>query len=468
MKREKKRILILLVTILSGFVIQILYMSYFQIFMAEGIKENAYNKRLWLNEEKVVRGSIYDSEGRLLAYSENIDGVTERKYMYDRLYSHIIGYSSREYGKSGIEKSWNSYLIGANEKSPVSELIELINPGGVGNNIYLTINTNLQAQAYEALSGKKGSIIIMSPKTGEILAMVSLPDFNVNNLSKDWQSISEDSGSPLFNRATQGLYPPGSVFKIVTATALLRDSKETDTFICEGKIVFDGKEFRDYDGKSHGKLDLTEAFAVSCNTYFTMKAVELGQAKLLPVAKEYYFNRKFDFDLETSRSEFPETNLSTTELAAAGIGQGKVLATPLNIAMMVSAIANDGKMIKPVIVKEVTSPENKKIYNYKETELDIIGDSEENTMLKDMMRDVVKSGTGVNAGISGIAVAGKTGTAENQSGKNHAWFAGFAPADDPKVTVVVILEEEGSTGGAAAAPIAGKMIRYAFDVLGTP
>lgn len=463
MNLEKKRILILLVSLCAGFALLIGYLSYFQIFRAEAVRQNSYNKRLWINEDKILRGSVTDRDGNLLAYSEASDGIARRIYKYDRLYSHVIGYSLKEYGKSGLERSYNSYLVGANEKTAVNELINLINPTGVGNNLKLTIDHSLQAKARELLSGKKGSIVAMDPKTGEILAMVSLPDFNVNTLIQEWSTVSEDTNSPLFNRATQGLYPPGSVFKIATAIGILRASNQDDLYNCTGTVVIDGKEFSDFDKKGHGELSLGEAFAKSCNTYFATRALEIGHSELLKIAVELGFNEKLDIGLESSSPVFPMDSKGDTDLAASGIGQGRILATPLTMLTIISGIANDGSMMEPYIVSEVTSPEGKLIKSHEKTLIREIGDIMEITKLKDMLREVVKTGTGRNASIKNVAVAGKTGTAENPSGMNHAWFAGFAPFEDPRIAVVVILEEEGSSGGRSAAPIARDIMIHALN-----
>lgn len=463
MNLEKKRILILLASLCAGFALLIGYLSYFQIFRAEAVRQNSYNKRLWINEDKILRGSIIDRDGNLLAYSEASDGIAKRIYKYDRLYSHVIGYSLKEYGKSGLERSYNSYLVGANENTAINELINLINPTGVGNNLKLTVDHSLQAKARELLSGKKGSILAMDPKTGEILAMVSLPDFNVNTLIQEWSTVSEDTNSPLFNRATQGLYPPGSVFKIITAIGIMRASSQDDLYNCTGTVVIDGKEFSDYDKKGHGELSLAEAFAKSCNTYFATKALEIGQSELLKIAVELGFNEKLDIGLESSTPIFPMDSKGDTDLAASGIGQGRILATPLNMLAIISGIANDGAMMEPYLVSEVSSPEGKLIKSHEQTLTREIGDITEMTGLKEMLREVVKTGTGRNASIKNVAVAGKTGTAENPSGKNHAWFAGFTPFEDPKIAVVVILEEEGSSGGSTAAPIARDIMIHALN-----
>ncbi|MEY8416391.1 penicillin-binding transpeptidase domain-containing protein [Tissierella praeacuta] len=464
MNKENKRIVVVLTGLCLMFISLIVYISYFQIFEAEAIKNNSYNKRLWINEESILRGSIYDRNGRTLAYSEKIDDTYKRYYIYGRLYSHIIGYSYREYGKSGLELQYNNTLLNINENAAINEIKNIVAPTTEGNSIKLTIDHELQAKARTLLKGKKGSIVAMNPSTGEIYAMVSLPDFDVANLKADWKAITESPDSPLINRATQGLYPPGSTFKLITTIAVLNTANLEEYYNCTGSTNINGYVFKDYQGKAHGNIDLRQALIKSCNTYFTTKSIEIGKDRIGNTAERFMINNNIPFDLPIKSSQFPfKENLDKTDIAAAAIGQGKVLVTPLNMALIVSGIANEGQIVKPILVKEIIS-KNNKILKKNTTEVLSQGtDSITANKLKDMMVDVVKSGTGKNARIKNIKVAGKTGTAENSSGKSHAWFVGFAPADEPKIAIAVILEEEGSTGGKSAAPIARDIMIHAIN-----
>ncbi|MBU5257035.1 peptidoglycan D,D-transpeptidase FtsI family protein [Tissierella praeacuta] len=464
MNKENKRIVVVLIGLCLMFISLIIYISYFQIFEAEAIKNNSYNKRLWINEESILRGSIYDRNGKTLAYSEKIDDTYKRYYIYGRLYSHIIGYSYREYGKSGLELQYNNTLLNINENAAINEIKNIVAPTTEGNSIKLTIDHELQAKARTLLKGKKGSIVAMNPSTGEIYAMVSLPDFDVANLKADWKAITESPDSPLINRATQGLYPPGSTFKLITTIAVLNTANLEEYYNCTGSTNINGYVFKDYQGKAHGNIDLRQALIKSCNTYFTTKSIEIGKDRIGNTAERFMINNNIPFDLPIKSSQFPfKENLDKTDIAAAAIGQGKVLVTPLNMALIVSGIANEGQIVKPILVKEIIS-KNNKILKKNITEVLSQGtDSITANKLKDMMVDVVKSGTGKNARIKNIKVAGKTGTAENSSGKSHAWFVGFAPADEPKIAIAVILEEEGSTGGKSAAPIARDIMIHAIN-----
>lgn len=462
MEGERKRIITILATLCLGFVLLIGYLSYFQIFRAQAVRDNSYNKRLWINEDNILRGSITDRDGEVLVYSESREGEAHRIYRFDNLYSHVVGYSLKDYGKSGLERKYNSYLVNANENTAINELINLINPTGVGNNLSLTIDHDLQKRTRELMDGKRGSAIAINPKTGAILSMVSVPDFGIETLSENWTSVSEDPNSPLLNRGTQGLYTPGSIFKILTALGVIQEGKPEAIYECTGSTVIDGYTIRDFDESGHGPLNLEQAFTVSCNTYFADQAVAMGHDSLRGIAEGLFFNKRIDFDLETVTSVFPDDSIGLTDLGASGIGQGRVLATPLNMLMIASAVANDGYMPMPYVVESILSPGGMTIDSHR-SETRRVMENGEAQALKRMMREVVASGTGTNAGINGVQVAGKTGTAENSSGNNHAWFVGFAPLEDPQVAVVVLLEEEGSSGGRAAAPIAREIINFALN-----
>lgn len=464
MSKEIKRIILALIVFCSCFVSLIVYISYIQIFQGETLKNNSYNKRLWINEESILRGSILDRNGKTLVYSEKKGNGYIRNYLYGRLYSHVIGYSYREYGKSGLELQYNNALLNINENAAINEIKNLVAPTTEGNTIKLTVDHELQSKVRSLLKGKKGSIVAMNPNSGEIYAMVSIPDFDVSNLKEDWKEISENPNSPLLNRATQGLYPPGSTFKLITAIAALETVGLDESYDCVGSANIGGYIFKDYGENIHGQIDLKEALTKSCNTYFTEKAIQIGKDKIGTVADRFMINSKIPFDLPTKSSQFPyRENLGKTEIAASAIGQGKVLVTPLNMALIGSALGNGGQVVKPILVKEIISKDGK-VLKTNSTEIlaqgvDIIRANE----IKDMMVEVIRSGTGTNARIKNVKVAGKTGTAENSSGKNHAWFVGFAPADNPKVAVAVVLEEEGSTGGKTAAPIARDIMLYVIN-----
>lgn len=465
MDKEIKRMVRIFSVICIMFIVLIVYLSYFQIFEASSIKNNSYNKRLWIDEENILRGEILDRNGKILAYSEKTENGTKRHYNYANLYSHIIGYSYREYGKAGLESSYNKELLNLKDDNTIDELKKIISkPSGEGNTLKLTIDHGLQESAKAKLNGKKGSIVMMNPKTGDIYAMVSVPDFNPNTLKDDWNEIVEDSDSSFLNRCTMGLYQPGSTFKVVTAIAGIESGNGNEVIKCNGSTKIDGYVLKDYGGKAHGNMNLQEALVKSCNVYFSQMGLKIGRIKMGEVAEKCMFNNKIDFDLPTVNSTFPyKDGMSKTELAASSIGQGKILVTPLNMAMIASSIANNGSMVKPILVKEVISPKGDIVRTNYTKEISKVTDISNANLIKDMMVEVVKRGTGTNANIEGVRVAGKTGTAENSTGKAHSWFIGFAPADDPKVAICVMLESDGTTGGKTAAPIARDLMIEALN-----
>ena len=463
-EKENKRIITVLVALCALLISLVLYISYFQIFKAETIKQNSNNKRSWINEENVLRGSIVDRNGEVLSYSKKEDDKNIRYYPYGNLYSHVIGYSYRQYGKSGIEKEYNDELLDITENNPLDEFKNLVLPKSVGNDLKLTIDHKMQEKSRSLLEGKKGSIVVMNPSTGEIYSMVSLPDFDSSNLDAEWTGIIDSKDSPLLNRSVQGLYAPGSIFKVITTIAILETDGIDRNYLCDGTATVDGYTTNDYGNSSHGDIDLNGAFRNSCNPYFVEKSLLVGKEKVGEVAEKFMFNKKIPFDLDVKTSKFDyKSDIKKTKFVASAIGQGDVLVTPLNMAMMASAIANDGEMVKPILVKEVINKNGRTIRtNTKEILSSAVNDSIAQEV-KAMMREVVASGTGKNASIKNVKVSGKTGTAENASGKDHSWFIGFAPHDNPKLAVAVVLEEDGSTGGAGAAPIARELIIYGLN-----
>ncbi len=464
MKKEIRRIRFVLFTVVILFISLILYLTYFQLVKANDVKQNSYNKRLWINEEKIKRGSIRDANDKILAYSvKNDDGMYDRVYDYGNLYSHIIGYSYRSYGKVGLELEYNNVLLDISDNLSLNEIKNLVNPSEEGNDIKLTINHEIQEYTRNALSGKKGAVVTMNPNTGEIYSMVSLPDFDSSKLNEKWGEIMDSKDSPFLNRTISGLYEPGSSFKIVPAVGMLENRGIDQNYNCKGTTVIDGYTLKDYNEEGHGELNLEQAFAKSCNTYFAEKGLEIGKDKFLDLTEKFMINKKIPFDLPTETSVLPK-KMGDTDLAATSIGQGKLQITPLNLAMISSAIANDGDMMKPLLVKNIISPRDNIIKTNSLELLSKVTTAENANKIKDMMIEVVNNGTGTNAQLNDFQVAGKTGTAENSSGKSHAWFTGFAPANNPKVAIAVILEEEGQTGGGAAAPIARDII---YKVLST-
>ena len=450
--------IIILMSIL--FLSIIIYLTYIQIFRADAIAQNPFNKRQWAVEDKTIRGSIYDRNGIILAETKVLgDGTMKRLYNYDGLYSHIIGYSSRQYGKTGVEFYYNGELLALTGDNTVAKIKETVTGQPIkGHSLTLTLDHNLQRKAEQLLRGKMGSIVAMNPKTGEVLAAVSKPDYNPNSLAADWDRLVEDKNSPLLNRSLAGLYPPGSIYKLIVAASVLENPEIDTNYDCTGAITVDGYTLTDFDKRGHGFLDLKRSVIVSCNTNFVRMGVELGGRNVTQMSKRFLMGKKLGGDMPIAESRYPYSeNMKPTDLAIVAIGQGGLLTTPIHMAAMVSTFANKGVMAAPYIVGKVKNADGMVVALAKGEGTKVIPDviADEIT---DMMVEAVREGTGVNARIYGIDVAGKTGTAQNETGKEHSWFIGFAPAEDPQIAVAVILESEGRTGGEAAAPVAREVL----------
>lgn len=439
-----------------------LYLVYFNLFEARIISSNSYNRRLRESSENIIRGSIMDRKGEVLVKSTKYKSGVKRKYIYPRYFSHIIGYSSRNYGSSGLEAFYNKELMSSS--NTIETIKSKINNYFIsGDGIKLTLDRSLQTYAADQLKGKRGAVVVLRPDTGEILAMASKPDFDPSGIQNNWESLIKDSKSPLLNRAAEGLYPPGSIFKLVVASSILKNNLQDEEIECTGEVSVDGYIIKDSSGKAHGRLTLAEALKYSCNSYFIKQGLKLKNNNMLSEAVKFRFNKGVQADMRIAASVFPN-KLDSKSVAEQSIGQGEVLMTPLHAAMMASAIANKGVMMSPYAVSSIVGGEGQIIKEFKPKQLGQVMDAATAEKIRDMMVEVVKSGTGTKAKVSKVAVAGKTGTAEvGGDKKSHAWFVGFAPADNPRVAIAVLIENGGS-GGSTAAPIASRVLKKALSV----
>ena len=446
------------------FVALLLQLTYVQVWAAPQLKVDPSNTRAIQEEMQVERGVIVSADDVELAVNEERDGYFWRDYPEGGLTSPWLGYNSLQYGRAGIERVYNEDLSGQSGILGVTGLWDQITPNPHrGADLKLTVKVAVQRVAAEALGKRKGAVVALDPRTGAVLAMVSYPRYDPNDIDEIWEEISSDEDSPLLNRATQGLYPPGSVFKTIVAAAALETGAvtpatrfdDTGTFTAEGYVV------TNYDDKVYGDHDFTRAFAGSINTTFAKLGVEMGAVTLSGYAAAFGFGEEPAWAMGGAASRFPDPDeMDEAHVAQASFGQGEVLATPLEMALTAMAVANGGKIMKPYIVSEVSDNENVLRRADPEVWLEPIS-RETAATLRSLMVEVVNSGTGTAAALSGVQVAGKTGTAEVAEAESHAWFAGFAPADDPQVVVAVLVENVG-TGGGVAAPIARKVIAAAL------
>ncbi|HHX22886.1 MAG TPA: peptidoglycan glycosyltransferase [Thermoanaerobacterales bacterium] len=444
------------------FISLIIYLTYFTAVERERLIKSSYNRRLWEQEEKVMRGTIYDRKGKPLAETGIEGDYKKRIYNGGKSIGPIVGYSERTLGRAGLEDVYNGELLGITEKDPMMLLRQkILGVSKRGSDLYLTIDLELQQTAYDMFYNRKGALVALDPKTGQILAMVSSPGFDPSTIQEDWETLSKDEAKPLINRATQGLYPPGSSFKIITLAAALENNPEIEnqTYYTPGYIKINGSIIRDSEHLWPGEYDLSTAFRYSSNTVFIQIGQQVEREKMISIVEAFGFNTNIKTDIPVAKSTFPRSSIivSNVEMAESFIGQGKILSTPLQMAKATAIIANKGKDIKPYVIQKVVSPLGNAIDMKPSVTMTQVVNQQVAEKVKDLMVDVVRNGTGTKAFINNIEVAGKTGSAENPHGIAHAWFVGFAPAEDPKIAVAVVVENAGS-GGTHAGPIAREII----------
>lgn len=304
----------------------------------------------------------------------------------------------------------------------------------------------------------------MNPKTGEVLALVSNPSYDPNSVDEDWDDLIQNTDGPLVNRATSGAYRPGSTFKIVTATGLLNyglDTSYNDT----GVETIQGYDIRNFADQTFGMVNLRSAFVDSINTYFASKTNDLGRDKYMELAEKFMINKDYDFDMDKNKAIIPFDDLNQVDLAMTGFGYGKTQITPLHMAMITSAIANEGKMMQPRLVTKVVDKDGKIIEEKKEKVLSEVTSVENANIIRDMMVSVVNEGTGTSAYLDSVQIAGKTGTADKENNLLDAWFVGFAPAYDPDIAIALVVEDSDDTGGVVAAPIARDIISAIYQTI---
>jgi peptidoglycan glycosyltransferase len=462
-----------LMVFLICFMALISYITYFEIVIGPSIVNSPYNRRLWVKRNEVLRGTIYDRNGTPLTKSVRINQETQkREYTGGAMFTHVLGYEDIKYGITGLERKYDEQLMSTNVQDTIRSLIENKGkePPKIGNSLKTTLDYNVQETAYNLLGNNRGAVVALNPKTGEILTMVSKPSFDPNNLDQIWKSINADKNKPLINRATAGLYPPGSTFKMVTAISALENISDIQsrTFNDTGSLYLGPNySLHNFEGEALGNIGFADAFKYSDNVVFGTIGLELGNDRLKTTAEKFFFNKEIPADgIPVEPSLFPTLkSYQKGDIAQSAIGQSQDLASPLQMAVIASTIANNGVMMRPYLVQDVVSNTGQEVQNIAPQSLgQIISVNTANTM-KDLMRDVVNGGTGVNAAINGIQVCGKTGTADHQDeGKNappHSWFVGFAPYNDPQVAVAVIVED-GGQGGIAAARIASGVMKVAL------
>ena len=436
------------------------YFIYFMAIDSQNVINNPYNKRQDLLAKRVIRGEIQAADGTVLAETKtNSEGKEYRSYPYDNVFCHAIGRADK--GKTGVELAQNIRLLTSHENPLTAFFKELQGEKNIGDNVITTLNVSLQKAAYEALGNKKGAIVVMEPDTGKILAMVSKPDYNPNTVIANWDKLVEDSenNSALINRASQGLYPPGSTFKTLVAIEYIRENGGIKySYTCDGSDTFEEVKINCYGNKKHGEEDLLTSFAKSCNASFSNIGMGLNVKSFRSLCEDFLFNTKLPVDFAYNQSSFVlKADSAKDKIPQTMIGQGDTQITPLHNAMIAATIANDGKLMKPYMVDRIESYTGNLVKRYKPTVAAEPISKAEATQLQKLMEEVVKDGTATALQNGSYTAAGKTGSAEFDSTKaSHSWFIGYAPADNPKIAVSIIVEGAG-TGSEYAVPIARKI-----------
>jgi peptidoglycan glycosyltransferase len=451
--------LLVLYALLFGFT------SYWSVFDANSLKANQANRRPLLEEQKIKRGDILAADGSVIARSRAIgkgdNQIYVRHYPQGGLFGNPIGYSFVTQGRVGFELSHNDELVG-NETEFLSILDELRGHAQVGDKVQSSLDPAAQEAAVNGLAGRRGSVVAIVPSTGEVRAMVSIPEYDPNQIPKNFAQLNRDSSAPLFNRATQAGYPPGSTMKVVTATAALDSGDFTPSSTLSGRspIEIDGVPLSNSGGEQFGTIDMTTALTNSVNTWWAQAGERLGKDTMFEYMDRFGFDAKPRLDypgFQLAASGVYEGNRllgpsDPIDIGRVAIGQERLRVTPLQMAEVAAAVANKGELMEPRLWSRVIDPDGR------ETKLDPARQSrvmsdDTATTLNTMMQSVVREGTGTAGAVSGIDVAGKTGTAEISTGVNDAWFIGFAPASDPQIAISCIVEHTSGFGGPTCGPI---------------
>lgn len=442
MDRAIKNLLLISLTVFL-----ILSAMIFKWSVADSLKLRAHpaNKRSLLAENMQVRGTIFSAEGQILAKSSQEGEVILRKYPFNKLFSQTIGYASIRYGKSGLESTFDHLLSMPPESSFWS-----MKEKQKGKDIVTTLDVELQKSAASLLK-TPGAVVAIEPKTGAIRCIYSYPVFNPEEINEKFDELLSNPEKPLINRATLGLYPPGSSFKIITLSSYLKNGFSLmDVYEAPGEFKVGGFRVTNFDRKDFGRLTVEDAFVYSVNTVFAQMGLKLGSEKFEKTVREFGLDKALDLEIPTKSGVLPGNLEDKVTLAWMAVGQAEMLVSPLQMALVSSIIANEGRLISPTLIsgskkkeRQVLSPEVAKA-------------------IKEAMVLVTERGTGKRAKIPGMKVAGKTGTAEVETGESHSWFVGFVPADDPKIAISVIVEH-GGVGGVAAASIFREIAQKAIQ-----
>lgn len=447
------------------FFAMIAYFVKFVALDADNFINNEYNGRAALFEEKVVKGEIKTSDGYTIAETiVDEEGNETRNYPYGEMFSHVTGYSQKV--KTGLERQANFTMLRSHAFFLEKLICEFTEEKKMGDNVVSTVRFDLQEAAYEALGEYKGAVIVMEPSTGKILTMVSNPGFDPNTIAEDWDALQEDTG--LFNRATQGQYAPGSVFKMLTTLAYVESNPESYLsykYECTGEIRIGDKTIHCASNEVHGEVNLETSFSESCNTSYANMMLNLDEEVFQKLCNHVLFNQELPISFESSPSSFSISEEDTDALKAeTAIGQGKTLVSPLHMVMLASAVANDGLVMRPYLIEQVETYNGDLVSETTPQEYKTLFTDEQVDILNQCMKRTTEDGT-ASVLVSDVYEAyGKTGTAQTTSdlNKTNAWFVGYAESLGKEIAIAVVVEDSGN-GSAYAVPIAKKIFDLYFE-----
>jgi penicillin-binding protein A len=445
-----------LVIVLFGLLV--VFTSRWSVFEAEALRDNPNNRRLLFEEQRIKRGIIRAADGTVLAANRALSQDRyERRYPTGALFAQPVGFTSLDRGRIGLEDYYNDALTGRRNDA-IGTLERLLGPQDVGDDLRTTLVPKAQEVAFQSLAGQPGAVVALDIKTGAVRVLAATPSYDPN----------DPKNAKTFNRATQGRFPPGSTMKTVTATAALDSGKYTPDSTISGKNnqVISGTPLQNFGGEDFGDITLSDALTNSVNTAWAKVAEDLGRKTMAEYMKKFGFYEDPPMDYPDDQmlpsGEVGRTGrlLSPTsgqiDVGRMGIGQDKLLVTPLQMATVAQTIANGGMRMKPRLVEKVVDPDGRTIDEPLPEEAERVMSEKAASDLQAMMRNVVEQGTGTAARLEGVNVSGKTGTAEVGDGTDDLWFIGFT---DQYAVVAMLERQTGGTGGANAAPIAADVLK---------
>jgi penicillin-binding protein A len=463
------------------FAVLVIFTSRWTVFEAQSLADNPNNRRPLIEEQKVPRGLIYASDGKTVLARSRGEGRGENR-TYSRTYptggrfAHPVGYSYIENGRRGLELYRNDDLTGKEDEF-ASILSGLESSARESNDVFTNLDVAGTQAAVAGLAGRKGAVVALEPQTGKVRVMVSIPEYDPNQIPSAFRQINGDPNQPLLNRTTQELYQPGSTFKVVTATAALDTGKVTPDTVIDGSSprTISGAPLENAGGQDFGPISFTDALTNSVNTVFAQVGERVGAETLVDYMKRFGFFEDPQLDYPDFQMIPSGVRRNGTDYVEGGFDVGRVAigqgglegaldTTPMQMALVASAVANKGKLMKPRLTDRIVRKDGRVKQRIEpDLQADVMK-PETAAQLTAMMSRVVEEGTGTAAALSGVRVAGKTGTAEVGANREFTqpWFICFAPVENPRIAIAVTVERTTGQGGTVAAPIAKSVLEALF------